>query len=65
MIRITDATTIRSRDLKSTTTAETVLYGHIAACIVLAVDPFECKGKITEQYKHNAIIMTGNSNLFT
>jgi len=65
MIRITAATTTKDRDLNSTTTAATVLNGHVVAFSVLAVDPIESKSKRAEQYKHNTTIVTGNSSLFT
>ncbi len=65
MIRVTDATTIKDRDLNCTTIAETVLNGQVVACSVLSVDPFESKAKITEQYKHNTTIVISNSSLFT
>ncbi len=64
MIRITDATTTKDRDLNCTTTAETVLNGHIVAFSVLAVGPVESEAKRTEQYKHNTTIVAGSSSFF-
>jgi len=64
MIRITAATTIKDRDLKSDAIVERALNGHAAAFSVLAAAPIESKAKITEQHKHNTINVTGNSSLF-
>jgi len=41
-----------------------VLNGHVAAFKVLAVGPIESKAERIEQYKHNTIIVAGNSSLF-